>query len=53
MLRHGIAVFFFLTVTLSGEFVMAETDQELEARNKALVAAKFQAWASGTDRQPL
>ena len=27
---------------------MGQTNQELEARNKALVEAKFEAWAAGT-----
>jgi uncharacterized protein len=39
------AVFF---AALSGDIAMAQTDQDREARNKALVAEKFDAWAAGT-----
>src|SRR5262245_24952654 len=48
MLRDIIAASAFLVAALSGDRATAQTDRELEARNKALVEAKFDAWAAGT-----
>jgi ketosteroid isomerase-like protein len=48
MLRSIAAASALLVVSWTGGNAMRQTDQELEARNKALVEAKFAAWASGT-----
>jgi ketosteroid isomerase-like protein len=37
-----------LVTALVGASVMAQTAQEIEARNKAIVAASFEAWRAGT-----
>jgi uncharacterized protein len=48
MLTNIIATSAFFLVALCGDMAVAQTDNELESRNKALVAEKFKAWASGT-----
>jgi ketosteroid isomerase-like protein len=42
------AFFVVLFATLSGGRVMAETKDEIETRNKAVVQASFDAWKAGT-----
>lgn len=39
---------FFLLVFFAGDIAMAQSNPELQARNKALIEAKFKAWADGT-----
>ena len=46
MVRNLVAASVLLTAALSGDIAMAEGDRE--SGNKALVAAKFAAWADGT-----
>jgi ketosteroid isomerase-like protein len=48
MLRSIITASVFWLAALSGDVAMGQTNQDLEARNKALVQAKFEAWAAGT-----
>jgi ketosteroid isomerase-like protein len=42
------AFFVVLFATLSGGIAMAETKDEIETRNKAVVQASFDAWKAGT-----
>ena len=42
---HSSSFFF---ATLSGDIAMAQTKDEIETRNKAVVRAGFDAWSSGT-----
>jgi ketosteroid isomerase-like protein len=43
-----VTSFALLLAVLPGGVVMAQTDQDAEARNKAIVAASFDAWHAGT-----
>ena len=46
--RATLAVVAFILVHLNGVAAMAQSKTEIEARNKALVQAKFDAWKAGT-----
>jgi ketosteroid isomerase-like protein len=48
MLRIIVTSAAVIFAALSGGIAMAQTDQDREARNKALVEEKFEAWATGT-----
>lgn len=48
MRRIIVAPLALLCAALLGGVVMAETVQDVEARNKAIVAASFDAWHAGT-----
>jgi ketosteroid isomerase-like protein len=48
MRRQWLALFVIATMVTTGGLVMAQSKEDTEARNMALVKAGFDAWASGT-----
>jgi uncharacterized protein len=46
--RLALAILAFTLAHLNGGAAMAQSKSEIEARNKALVQAKFDAWKAGT-----